>query len=100
MRRIVNTFSLIAFLLMTTLAASAAAQMNYELNNPNLIYTPLEADEGMPVLVDVLDEAVDPQDVQPIEEAQPEKEADTWPKIFTITVGGDTTLGSTDDLRK
>ena len=100
LRRIVNTFSLIAFLLMTTLTASAAAQMNYELNNPNLAYTPLEADEGMPVLVDVLGEAVDPQDVQPIEEAQPEKEADTWPKTFTITVGGDTTLGSTDDLRK
>ena len=26
--------------------------------------------------------------------------ADTWPKTFTVTLGGDTTLGSTDDLRK
>jgi len=106
LRRIVKMRMLIAFLLMTTLAASAAAQMNYDLNNPNLIYTPLEADEGMPVLIDVLDEAIDPEDaqmiedVQPIEEAQPAEEADTWPKTFTITVGGDTTLGSTDDLRK
>ena len=33
------------------------------------------------------------QDVQ-------QQDADTWPKTFTITLGGDTTLGSTDDLRK
>ena len=112
---------LIAFLLMTTLLAGAAcAQMNYDLTNPYLTYAPLEESEAMPVLVDVLDQATDPDeasvaiiggadgptaiflaeepaDAQPIEE---ETAADTWPKTFTITMAGDTTLGSTDDLRK
>lgn len=79
---------LIAFLLMMTLAAGCAAQMNYDLKNPNLSYTPLGEGETMPVLVDVLD------DEQPMEDVQ------AWPKTFTVTLGGDTTLGSTDDLRK
>ena len=109
-----------AFLLMTTLlAGTACAQMNYELTNPYLTYEPLDEDEAMPVLVDVLDAATDPDDAsitiiggadgptalflaEDIQDAQPidEETADIWPKTFTITMAGDTTLGSTDDLRK
>ena len=106
-----------AFLLMTTLLAGAAcAQMNYELTNPYLTYEKLSEDEAMPVLVDVLDAATDPDDASiaiiggadgptaiilsgDAEDAQPIGE-DAWPKTFTITMAGDTTLGSTDDLRK
>lgn len=115
---------LMAFLLMMTLlAGSACAQMNYDLTNPNLRYEKLDEDEAMPVLIDVLDEAIDPESVGIIggadgptsiivmddgelksfalEEAQSvEEEPESWPKTFTITLAGDTTLGSTDDLRK
>ena len=109
---------LIAFLLMTTLLAGVScAQMNYELTNPYLTYEPLGEDEAMPVLVDVLDQATDPDEASitiiggadgptaiflagEIQDAQPIEEEDTWPKTFTITMAGDTTLGSTDDLRK
>lgn len=109
---------LAAFLLMMTLyAGTACAQMDYTLNNPNLTYE--KTDEAMPVLVDVLDAGIDPDeamtiiggadgptalflagsfaDAQPAEE---EPEEATWPRTFTITLAGDTTLGSTDDLRK
>ena len=106
---------LIAFLLMMTLAAGCAAQMNYDLQNPNLTYTPLDQSEAMPVLVDVLAGEEVPEDAsaaviggadgptsiwiaEKTEETQPAEE--TWPKTFTVTLGGDTTLGSTDDLRK
>lgn len=118
--------TLIAFLLMMTLlAGGACAQMNYDLTNPNLRYEKLDEDEAMPVLIDVLDEAIDPEDVGIIggadgptsilvmdegelqsfalEEAQPIEEEpieESWPKTFTVTLAGDTTLGSTDDLRK
>lgn len=106
---------LIAFLLMTTLLAGAAcAQMNYDLANPNLTYEKTGEDEAMPVLVDVLSEAIDPDAsiiggadgptsiflAGSFEDAQPMQEEDVWPKTFTITMAGDTTLGSTDDLRK
>lgn len=43
-----------------------------------------------------LSEMAAAQDVQ----QQEQQNADTWPKTFTVTLGGDTTLGSTDDLRK
>ena len=106
---------LIAFLLMMTLAAGCAAQMNYDLQNPNLTYTPLDQSEAMPVLIDVLAGEEVPEDAsaaviggadgptsiwiaEKTEETQPAEE--TWPKKFTVTLGGDTTLGSTDDLRK
>lgn len=106
---------LIAFLLMMTLAAGCAAQMNYDLQNPNLTYTPLDQSEAMPVLIDVLAGEEVPEDAsaaviggadgptsiwiaEKTEETQPAEE--TWPKTFTVTLGGDTTLGSTDDLRK
>jgi len=112
----------IAFLLMMTLLAlPCAAEMNYELMNPNLTYEKLGADEGMPVLIDVIDEAIDPDEaasagiiggadgptsILVMEDgalnsyALEEPQEDVWPKTFTITMAGDTTLGSTDDLRK
>ena len=97
-------------LLMTLLAGSACAQMNYDVQNPTLHYEKLDSGEAMPVLVDVLDEAIDPDDAPaeiivgadvpaPILAMQ-EEQTDSWPKTFTITLAGDTTLGSTDDLRK
>ena len=107
----------IAFLLMMTLAAGCAAQMNYDLNNPNVQYTPLDASEAMPVLIDVLGGEELPEDaaiiggadgpisILVIEEGEQdsyalEQQEESWPKTFTVTLGGDTTLGSTDDLRK
>ena len=99
---------LTAFLLMTTLlAGSACAQMNYDLQNPNLRYEKLDSGEAMPMLIDVLDEAKNPDEAAvlsdaaaeiPVMDVQPDE--DVWPKTFTITLAGDTTLGSTDDLRK
>jgi len=103
---------LIAFLLMTTLAASCAAQMNYDLPSDHLTYTKLEESEAFE-LIDVLGGETLPADEQVIggadgptsiyladdaQAAEPLDEA--WPRTFTITLGGDTTLGSTDDLRK
>ena len=108
---------LIAFLLMMTLAAGSAAQMNYDLKNPNLTYTPLDQSAAMPVLIDVLGGGELPEDAAIIggadgptsvlikEEGEQDSYAlvqreESWPKTFTVTLGGDTTLGSTDDLRK
>ena len=111
--------TLLAFLLMISLlAGTALAQMNYDLTNPNLRYEKLDADEAMPVLIDVLDEATDP-DAAPDEiiggadgptsilvkeggelVSYALEHEETWPKTFTVTLAGDTTLGSTDDLRK
>ena len=73
--------TVLSFLLMITLAATGAAQMNYELASPYLTYSKTE-DSDIPVLIETTPEPL------------------TWPRQFTITVGGDTTLGSTDDLRK
>lgn len=101
--------TLIALLLtMTLLTGAACAQMNYELYNPNLTYEQPEAGEAMPVLVDVLDGEEPPEDVVVIGGADgptqivvaEEPQEDVWPKTFTITMAGDTTLGSTDELRK
>lgn len=124
--------TLIAFLLMTTLAASCAAKMNYDLPSEHLTYTPVGESDAIPVLVDVLSgealpdgaEGIQSEDgstsvliggadgptsiwiagemeeAQPIEEIAAEPAEESWPRTFTITVGGDTTLGSTDDLRK
>ena len=97
---------LFTFLLMMACAATCAAQMNFDLQSPYLTYTKTAEEDAMPVLVDVLDEAINPDDVQSEEaDAQPLKEQTaqqelTWPRTFTITLAGDTTLGSTDDLRK
>ena len=111
---------LLAFLLLMTLAGAALAEMNNDLINPNLRYEKLDVGEAMPMLIDVLDEAKDPASIgiiggadgptsiwvegesfavmDDVQEAQPIEE--TWPKTFTVTLAGDTTLGSTDDLRK
>lgn len=111
--------AMLAFLLMMTLlAGTACAQMNFDLQNPNLSYEILDAGEGMPVLIDVLDEAIDPDAASAgviggadgptsillmeggaLAGDAPE-EAESWPRTFTVTLAGDTTLGSTDDLRK
>ena len=99
-----------AVLLMT--AACGAAQMNYDLTSPYLAYEKLDAGEGMPVLQDlpvpeaypeassvgVIGGADGPTEIFVVEKA--EEPADQWPKTFTVTLGGDTTLGSTDSLRK
>ena len=109
----------IAFLLMMTLlAGTACAQMNFDLQNPNLTYEQLEAGEGMPVLIDVLDGVTDPDaasagviggadgptSILVMEDGELAshvlEQEESWPKTFTITLAGDTTLGSTDDLRK
>ena len=108
--------TLISFLLtMTLLAGTARAQMNYDLVNPHLTLEKLGEGEAMPVLVDVLDGAAGAQTaviggadgptgiwLAGGEQAQAagDAQADAWPKTFTVTLAGDTTLGSTDDLRK
>jgi len=70
-----------ALALLMVLAGPALAQMNYNLDNPNLIYSKLS-------------------DATPAQTAEPVAAPDSWPRTFTITVAGDTTLGSTPDLRK
>lgn len=88
--------ALAALLLMMT-AALCAAQMDYETLSPHLTYT-LLGEPDMPQLMDpgeVIGGADGPTEIV-VEEPQ----TDVWPKTFTITVAGDTTLGSTDDLRK
>ncbi|MBP3427098.1 MAG: CapA family protein [Clostridia bacterium] len=104
-------FILTAVVLLMT-AACGAAQMNYDLTSPHLTYEKLDAGEGMPVLQDlpapeaypeassvgVIGGADGPTEIFVVEKA--EEPADQWPKTFTVTLGGDTTLGSTDSLRK
>ena len=91
----IEAWLLLLAALIALAAPASAEEMNYELTNPHLTYTPLSEEEGMPVLVDVLDLA----SMSTAEEAQAYVEP-TWPRTFTITVAGDTTLGSTDELRK
>lgn len=74
-------FTVLLTLLLALLSVGALAQMNYTLENPNLTYFPLSTRA-------------------PAATAEPAPTSDTWPKTFTITVAGDTTLGSTPDLRK
>ncbi|MBQ7785877.1 MAG: CapA family protein [Clostridia bacterium] len=111
------------FLLMMTLAAYGAAQMNFDIDSPYLTYTKLDSEDAPPVLIDVLGGEELPEGVEIIggadgstsiivaEEDGPtsilltddyagaEEEA-SWPRTFTITLAGDTTLGSTDSLRQ
>ena len=89
---------LCAFLLMTTLAAAGLCEMDYTLNNPNIRYEKLEEARQTDGAGISLSDMAAAQEVQ--QQEQTAQEADTWPKTFTITLGGDTTLGSTDDLRK
>ena len=106
-----NKRIILTFLLMMTLAATGAAQMNFDLESPYLKYTKTAEEDAMPVLIDVIDEAIDPEDAAAAEDALPVPQEDdaevqaaeaepSWPQTFTITLAGDTTLGSTDDLRK
>lgn len=83
------------FLLLMMTAAAAAAEMNYEITSPYLRYTKLEESEVMPILGGsaVIGGADGPTEILV-------QEPETWPKTFTVTVAGDTTLGSTDELRK
>jgi len=100
---------LTAFLLMMLLAAPCCAQMNYDLPSDHLTYTKLDESEAF-VLIDTLGGDALPENAEaaePAQEAAPEEapaeEApaeEAWPRTFTITLGGDTTLGSTDSLRK
>ena len=108
---------LTAFLLMTMLAAPCAAQMNYDLPTDHLTYTQLDAGEAFQLIDtldgDAVDEAAAPAEAaqEAAQEAAPEAPAEemtaeetpaeeAWPRTLTITLGGDTTLGSTDSLRK
>jgi len=86
--------AIVLLLMMSALAAAGVCDMNYDLTSPYVTYTKTEGG-AMPVLLDPANMAA-ADDVQ--DDAQ--EEADVWPKTFTITVTGDTTLGSTDDLRK
>jgi len=86
--------AIVLLLMMSALAAAGVCDMNYDLTSPYVTYTKTEGG-AMPVLLDPADMAA-ADDVK--DDAQ--EEADVWPKTFTITVTGDTTLGSTDDLRK
>lgn len=83
------------FLLLMMTAATAAAQMNYDLTSPYIVYTRLDEREAMPVLGGsaVIGGAEGATEIEV-------EETETWPKTFTVTVAGDTTLGSTDELRK
>ena len=88
--------AILALLLTMTLAASAAAEQSAI--SPYLIYTHLGDEAAMPLLVDNLTGRTAEAASAPTPE--PTAAPVTWPQTFTITVGGDTTLGSTDDLRK
>ena len=104
-----NKRIILTFLLLMTLAATGAAQMNFDLESPYLKYTKTAEEDAMPVLIDVIDEAIDPEEAAAAEDVLPIPQEDdaevqtaepSWPQTFTITLAGDTTLGSTDDLRK
>ena len=95
-------FSLMLLMLLTALPC--AAQMNYDLPSPYLVYTP--EDDASVAIIGGADGptsifiAGEFEDALPIEDAQPIETEPSWPKTFTVTVAGDTTLGSTDELRK
>ena len=76
--------------LLMTLAGNALAQMNYDLDNPNLTYVRAGEETPAPVAAESTAEPT----------VEPTVQIDVWPKTFTITVAGDTTLGSTPSLRK
>ncbi|MGN0997245.1 MAG: CapA family protein [Candidatus Ventricola sp.] len=93
-------FTLVLMLLLTALPC--AAQMNYDLPSPYLVYTP---EDGASVTI--IGGADGPTSIfiagdmaGEFEDALPIEEEPSWPKTFTVTVAGDTTLGSTDELRK
>ena len=91
-----------AFVLMTAFAATGLCEMDYTLTNPHIRYEKIEGAQQAEEAAQTdgagisLSEMAAAEDVQ----QQEQQNADTWPKTFTVTLGGDTTLGSTDDLRK
>ncbi len=94
-----KTRILTVFVLMMTLAAACGAQMNYDIS-PYLTYEKLDGGESMPQLIDVLGGETLPEGFYEDAQQAQTMDPDAWPKTFTITLAGDTTLGSTDDLRK
>ena len=84
----------LAFLLMMTFAATGVCDMNYELQNPHITYE--KTDSGMPELIDTLTENEPEDPTFIVDEVDSDTAQASFPKTFTITVGGDTTLGSTD----
>ena len=112
--------------LLTLSSVACAADMNYNLTSPHLRYERIGEGEGMPTLVDetrdgeanaltAQESVIDAQETsddgetiwnfsdatETIADAPQQESAQiTWPQTFTVTVAGDTTLGSTDDLRK
>ena len=83
----------LCLMLCLMLAGISVAEMDYTLSNPHLqVQTgePATGSQDVPVQPGTADIPVQTamQDVQ------------SWPRTFTVTVAGDTTLGSTDDLRK
>lgn len=87
---------ILLLLMITALEAVGVCDMNYDLTSPYLTYTKTEG-SALPVFLDTADRT-EAQD-EPENDIQA-SETQTWPKTFTITVTGDTTLGSTDSLRK
>lgn len=94
----------LALLLMMLLTTACAAQMNYDIVSPYLSYTQPEDGESLPALIDVLGGEDTPSIIGGADGSTSilltDTQEESWPKTFTITVAGDTTLGSTPDLRK
>lgn len=108
-----NGFLLLLFVLLFVLS-TALAEMDYTTRNIHLFYMK-EADTGS--LTDGMggsenaepgnapgEERLDIASLAGLEEAETwlaeSESVPVWPRTFTVTVAGDTTLGSTDDLRK
>ncbi|MBQ8092919.1 MAG: CapA family protein [Clostridia bacterium] len=87
----------VVFLLLLP-AAPALQEMDYALTNPHLTVKmdPVESADQETLSAEVLGT----QDLMEAENWTGEAAPQGWPRTFTITVAGDTTLGSTDDLRK
>lgn len=90
-------------LLLALLLPVGCRAVDFDTVNYNLRFTLLSAQETQgPETIGIIGGADGTTEIliaQPeIGTAQPQ--ADVWPKTFTVTLGGDTTLGSTDDLRK
>ena len=82
-----NKAGLCAFLLMITFAAAGLCEMNYTLVNPHIQY---EKTEGMRQTEDPAQTdgaGISLSDMAAAQEVQ-QQDADTWPKTFTITLGG------------
>lgn len=88
-----NITAILLLLMMTALVSAGVCDMDYGLVSPYVTYEKAEG-SAMPALIT-------PAQSEETESAAQESAQDNvWPKTFTVTVAGDTTLGSTDDLRK